>query len=183
MLILASGSPRRKELLKKITPNFRVVVSDFDEKSITASTRELPVKISKMKAYTVFSQFPEDTILASDTVVILDDQVIGKPVDSEDAKRILKRLSGREHLVITGYTIISKGYELSRSVVSKVFFKELSDDLIERYVLTGSPMDKAGAYGIQDKEFSLVDHIEGSFDNVMGFPTEDIIKHLKIKAD
>ncbi len=183
MLILASGSPRRKELLKKITPDFRVVVSDIDEKSIQATARELPVKISKMKAYAVFSKFPEDTILASDTVVLVDNEIIGKPIDHEDAKQILKRLSGKAHLVITGYTIISKNYELSRSVVSKVYFKELSDDLIDRYVRSGSPMDKAGAYGIQDKDFPLVDHIEGSYDNVMGFPTEDIIKHLKIKTD
>lgn len=179
MLILASGSPRRRELLQKITSNFRVVVSDIDEKAIRGSNRDLPVKISQMKAYAVFQNFPNDTILASDTVVLIDNQIIGKPVDEQDAKAILKKLSGREHLVITGYTIICKDYELSRRVVSKVFFNELSDDLIERYVRTGSPMDKAGAYGIQDKDFALVNHIEGSFDNIMGFPTEDISKHLK----
>ncbi len=179
MLILASGSPRRRELLKKITPDFRVVVSDVDEKSIRANNRDLPVKISQMKAYAVFQKHPNDTILASDTIVLIDSEVMGKPENEEDAKRILRKLSGREHLVITGYTIISKEYELSRKVISRVFFNSLSEDLIDRYVKTGSPMDKAGAYGIQDADFPLVHHIEGSFDNVMGFPTEDIAKHLK----
>jgi septum formation protein len=179
MLILASGSPRRRELLKKITPDFQVVISDVDEKSIRGNNRDLPVKISQMKAYAVFQKYPEDTILASDTIVLIDQDVVGKPIDQEDAKNILRKLSGREHLVITGYTIICKEYELSRRVISKVFFNTLSEDLIDRYAKTGSPMDKAGAYGIQDKDFQLVHHIEGSYDNIMGFPTEDIAKHLK----
>lgn len=181
MLILASSSPRRRELLKKIAPDFKVVPSDIDEKAIKASYRDLPQKIAQMKAYAVFQNYPNDTVLASDTIVVIDNEVLGKPENHADARRMLKKLSGRSHIVITGYTIISPKYEISRSVTTTVYFRELSDEFIDRYVKTGSPMDKAGAYGIQDKEFDLVDHIEGSFDNVMGFPSEDIKKHLKLK--
>jgi septum formation protein len=179
MLILASGSPRRRELLKNISSHFSVIVSDIDERLVKGKTLELPMKIAKMKAYAVFSMHTNDTIIACDTIVVLDGEVIGKPKDDDDAKAILRKLSGREHLVVTGYTIISPEQEISRSVVSKVTFNELSDDLIEQYVETGSPRDKAGAYGIQDKNFPLVKSIIGSYDNVMGFPTEDITRHLK----
>ena len=95
----------------------------------------------------------------------------------EKASEMLHKLSGRKHVVISGYTLISKEKEITRTVRTYVYFNKLSDELIEKYIATGSPMDKAGAYGIQDKEFDLVNHIEGSFDNVIGLPTEDLKQH------
>ena len=177
MIILASGSPRRRELIKKITSDFTVIPADVDESIIHVPACDLPGELSKMKAYDVFQKYPNDKILACDTVVIIDGEVLGKPHTKEKAFEMLKKLSGRKHVVISGYTLISKEKEITRTVRTYVYFNELSDELINKYIETGSPMDKAGAYGIQDKEFDLVNHIEGSFDNVMGLPTEDIKAH------
>ena len=104
--------------------------------------------------------------------------MLGKPSNEEDAKRMLKLLSNRTHDVVTGFTIISKNKVISKSVLTHVTFNYLSDNLIDDYVKTGSPLDKAGAYGIQDKEFSLVKEISGSYYNVMGLPIEELKKYL-----
>ena len=154
MTILASESPRRRELIKKITQEFTVIPANI-----------------------VFQKHPNDKVLACDTVVIIDGQILGKPHSKEQASEMLHKLSGRKHVVISGYTIISKEKEVTRTVRTYVYFNKLSDELIDRYIASGSPMDKAGAYGIQDEEFHLVDHIEGSMDNVVGLPTEDIKAH------
>ena len=103
---------------------------------------------------------------------------MGKPKSVEDAKRMLRSLSGEKHVVISGYTYISKEKEVTRTVRTYVYFNKLSEELIDKYVASGSPMDKAGAYGIQDSDFNLVNHIEGSFDNVIGLPVEDIQAHV-----
>jgi septum formation protein len=184
MLILASSSPRRRELLHELTSNFQVVTPQVDERTIRASDSALPLEISKMKAYEVFLSHPQDTVLACDTIVYFKKRKLGKPNDAEDARAMLRLLSGQTHKVISGYTIISSKFEINRTVVTKVTFNELDDVLIDKYVSSGSPMDKAGAYGIQDKGFSLVKKIEGSYPNVMGLPLEDIvsvIKKLKIE--
>lgn len=178
MIILASQSPRRKELLKKITKEFTVIPSNFDESTVHVSACDLPGELSKMKAYDVFQKYPNDTVLACDTIVILNDEIMGKPHTKEKASEMLHKLSGKKHVVISGYTLINKDKEITRTVRTYVYFNNLSDELIEKYIESGSPMDKAGAYGIQDKEFDLVNHIEGSFDNVMGLPTEDLKKHF-----
>ena len=102
---------------------------------------------------------------------------MGKPHSKEKASEMLHKLSGKKHVVISGYTLISKEKEITRTVRTYVYFNKLSDELIERYIASGSPMDQAGAYGIQDTEFDLVNHIEGSFDNVIGLPVEDIKQH------
>lgn len=177
MIILASQSPRRKELLKKITKEFTVIPSNFDESTVHVPACDLPGELSKMKAYDVFQKYPNDTVLACDTIVILNDGIMGKPHTKEKASEMLHKLSGKKHVVISGYTLINKDKEITRTVRTYVYFNNLSDELIEKYIESGSPMDKAGAYGIQDKEFDLVNHIEGSFDNVMGLPTEDLKKH------
>lgn len=179
MLILASESPRRRELLKKITKDFTVIPSNFDESSVHLEPHDLPSELSKFKAYSVFAKYPNDEVLACDTVVILNGVLMGKPKNKEEAKAMLRALSGKKHVVLSGYTYISKEKEVTRGVKTYVYFNKLSDELIERYIATGSPMDKAGAYGIQDEEFNLVNHIEGSFDNVMGLPVEDISQHVK----
>ena len=177
MIILASESPRRRELIKKITKEFTVIPANIDESILHIPACDLPGELSKLKAYDVFAKYPNDKVLACDTVVIIDGQILGKPHSKEQASEMLHKLSGRKHVVISGYTIISKEKEVTRTVRTYVYFNKLSDELIDRYIATGSPMDKAGAYGIQDQEFDLVNHIEGSFDNVIGLPTEDIKQH------
>ena len=177
MIILASESPRRRELIKKITKEFTVIPANIDESVLHIPACDLPGELSKLKAYDIFAKYPNDKVLACDTVVIIDGQILGKPHSKEQAKEMLQRLSGRKHVVISGYTIISKEKEITRTVRTYVYFNKLSDELIDAYIATGSPMDKAGAYGIQDREFDLVNHIEGSFDNVIGLPTEDIKAH------
>lgn len=177
MIILASESPRRKELIKKITKEFTVIPANIDESSLHIPACDLPGELSKLKAYDVFAKYPNDKVLACDTVVILDGEVMGKPHTKERAREMLHKLSGKRHVVISGYTLIEKGREVTRTVRTYVYFNELSDELIEKYIESGSPMDKAGAYGIQDKEFDLVNHIEGDFDNVIGLPVSDIKKH------
>ena len=177
MIILASESPRRKELIKKITKEFTVIPANIDESVLHIPACDLPGELSKLKAYDVFAKYPNDKVLACDTVVIIDGQILGKPHSKEQASEMLHKLSGRKHVVISGYTIISKEKEVTRTVRTYVYFNKLSDKLIDKYIATGSPMDKAGAYGIQDQEFDLVNHIEGSFDNVIGLPTEDIKAH------
>lgn len=178
MLILASQSPRRRELIKKITSEFTVIPSNADESGLHVPAHELAAQLSKLKAYDISNKYPNDAVLACDTVVIYNDIALGKPHSKEEAFQMLKMLSGQKHVVISGYTYISKEKEVTRSVRTYVYFNKLSDDLIRRYIETGSPMDKAGAYGIQDKDFDLVNHIEGSYDNVVGFPTEDIKAHV-----
>ena len=177
MTILASESPRRRELIKKITKEFTVIPANIDESVLHIPACDLPGELSKLKAYDIFAKYPNDKVLACDTVVIIDDQILGKPHSKEQAKEMLQKLSGRKHVVISGYTIISKEKEITRTVRTYVYFNKLSDELIDAYIATGSPMDKAGAYGIQDQEFNLVNHIEGSFNNVIGLPTEDIKAH------
>ena len=177
MIILASKSPRRRELIKKLTNEFTVIPSDVDESLLVTTPHDLPGELSKLKAYSIFSKYPNDTVLSCDTVVILNNELMGKPHSEKEAKEMLKKLSGKKHVVISGYTFINKNVEITRSVKTYVYFNELSDELIDAYIKSGSPMDKAGAYGIQDREFNLVNHIEGSFDNVMGLPTEDIKAH------
>lgn len=178
MLILASESPRRRELIKKITKDFTVIPSNIDESLLHIAPHDLPAELSKMKAYSVFSKYPNDSVLACDTVVIIDGELLGKPKTKEEAFKMLKKLSGKKHVVISGYTFVSKEKEVTRTVRTYVYFNNLSDELINRYIESGSPMDKAGAYGIQDKEFDLVSHIEGDFDNVIGLPVEDIRTHV-----
>lgn len=177
MLILASKSPRRKELLKKIIASFVVIDADVDERSVRCNQSSLPLEISKLKAYEIHSKYPDDDVLACDTIVIYKDQVLGKPKDKEEAFKMLKLLSGNKHIVLSGYTYMSKNKEVNRSVKTIVYFNELSDELIKEYIEKMRPFDKAGAYGIQDEGFDLVKGIDGSFYNVMGLPIEDIKTH------
>ena len=178
MLILASASPRRKELLKKVAPSFLVIPSNYDERSLHLSASALPLEESKMKAYEVFSRYPNEEVLSCDTVVVLRDKILGKPRDEEDAVRMLLMEQGQTQVVLSGYTYLREGKEISRTVATKVHFNPLSEAQVREYVSTKKPLDKAGAYGIQDG-FPLVSYIEGSYDNVMGLPTEDLILHVK----
>ena len=184
MIVLASASPRRRELLKRIVKNYIVTTSDInEEESYNLPPLEAVLDIAKRKGINVIDKYPNDVVISADTIVVLDNEIIGKPIDAEDAKRILRKLSNREHEVITAYCLFKDGKMIENHVSSKVLFYPLSDELIDKYVATGSPLDKAGAYGAQDnEEFPIVKAIIGSVDNVIGFPVKEIEEDLnKIK--
>ncbi len=180
MLILASASPRRKELLRKLFPEFKIIPADVDEDFLDLPAKDMPGEISKAKAYAISSLYPEDEVLSCDTVVILDGHVLGKPKDEEDAVRMLLSEQGKKQVVLSGWTYIGKGKEITRTVATDVYFNPLTETQIREYVHAKKPLDKAGAYGIQDG-YPLVERIEGSYDNVMGLPTEDIARHLGVR--
>ena len=174
--VLASKSPRRQELMKLISSDFVVAVEDIDEES---SYRLPPVQavedIAKRKGEAVDKYYPEDLIISADTIVVLANQIIGKPVDELDAKRILKELSGKSHYVHTGFRIKYLNKEIISHITSEVIFNELSDELIDEYIKSGSPLDKAGAYGVQDNDkYPIIKKVIGSIDNVVGFPVKEI---------
>lgn len=179
MIILASTSPRRKQLLKKIVDDFQIQGADIDENEDFLTPDFLSYDLARLKAYEVYRKFPNDVIIACDTIVVFNEEIYGKPKDKDDAYRMLKNLSNNHHIVLTSYTIISKNFEINRTIKSTVYLNELDEKTIEKYIATGSPMDKAGGYGCQDEQFNLVKKIVGSFDNVMGFPTESIARELK----
>lgn len=180
MLILASSSPRRREILKMICDDFVVIPSTYDE-SIhpDLNQSDLAYDLARLKAYDVYRKHVDDTVLACDTIVIISNSILGKPKDEEDAKRMLRMLSGKKHIVLSGYTIINKKYEISKTIKSIVYFNELNEEQIEEYIDKFKPLDKAGAYGIQD-DYPLIHHIEGSYYNVVGLPIEDIERALKL---
>ena len=174
--ILASKSPRRKELMKFISSDFLVAVEDIDEESSYLLPPIEAVKdIAKRKGKAIDSLYPDDLIISADTIVVLDNEIIGKPKDKEDAKRILRMLSNKSHYVYTAYRVKYINKEIINYVESEVIFNKLDKDLIDRYVESGSPLDKAGAYGAQDNnDFPIVKKVIGSFDNVIGFPVKEI---------
>lgn len=182
--ILASASPRRKELLAGLNLDFTVKVKEGIDESYPdgLSAEEIPVYISQKKAKAYRSELKKDEILiTADTIVWLDSKVLGKPKDRQDAVFMLKELSGRTHLVITGVTISSVHKCISFSSTTEVQFANLTDEEIEFYVDNYSPMDKAGAYGIQEYiGFIGVTSIRGSYFNVMGLPVQRLYQELKI---
>ena len=174
--ILASASPRRKELLKEIVDTFEIIPAQGEENAHGLTGARLVETLATQKAEEVASR-PEakgKAVLGADTIVCLDGEVLGKPKDEADAKRMLLALSGREHEVFTGVCICLPNGEKRKTLVAsdctRVYFEKLSKAQIEAYVKTGSPMDKAGAYGIQDG--GLVRAIGGSMSNVIGLPVE-----------
>ena len=169
--------------MEEISSSFKVVVSEIDE-SLSFFTyhdvRHITRDISLRKCEMVAKDYPGDVIISADTVVVINQQIIGKPKDQKDAYLILKKLSGKRHYVYTAYTIKSGDILIQNIVKSVVYFNQLSDELIWAYIATGSPMDKAGAYGYQDyHHFPLVKKIVGSVNNVIGFPTVEIKKDLQ----
>lgn len=179
MLILASGSPRRRELLGYIRPDFAVVTLPTDE-SLPAGTppREGVEALALRKARAVFAEHPEDIVIGADTVVALDGKVFGKPRDTAEAEFMLRTLAGREHIVFTGVAIVGTNIERVFSEEAVVRFAPLTDEDIAAYVATGEPMDKAGGYGIQGRGALLVEGIRGDFYNVMGLPVCRLAREL-----
>lgn len=180
MLILASASPRRRELLALSGYDFKVIPSNCDESVKGWLTVEALVEeLARLKAEDVAKNHSGDVVIGSDTVVAIDGEVLGKPKDENDAKRMLRRLSGRVHTVSTGVAILSqKGAEVF-SQTAKVEFYELSEQEIEAYVASKECMDKAGAYGIQGLGALLVKGIDGDFYTVMGLPVAALCRRLR----
>ncbi len=179
MLILASGSPRRRELLSLITDEFEILVSGCDEFVPEGTPAEkVPAILAEQKALAVAKLRPEDTVIGSDTVVVLNNEIFGKPKDKSHAHTMLKALSGKKHFVYTGVAVAEKGEVRSFVQKTEVEFYELSDETIEKYIATGEPMDKAGAYGIQGKGSVLVKGIVGDYFNVMGLPVAETARFL-----
>jgi septum formation protein len=181
MIILASASPRRQELLSLICEQFAVEPADIDESAFECSEPEkAPELLAVKKAEHIFkTKDYNDIVIGCDTGVFIDGQMLGKPKDRNDACRMLARLSGRTHKVITGCAIFYKDKMLSFSQTTEVEFYELSQEEIDAYVDTKEPMDKAGAYGIQGKGTTLVKKINGDFYNVVGLPVALLNKKLK----
>ena len=181
-MILASGSPRRRQMLTLAGFDFQVIVPDVDESAFLfnpAQPGRLAEKLARAKAEAVAATRPDDVVLAGDTIVVLGDRLMGKPVDQAEAIDMLTNLSGVSHQVITGYCLARSGRaEPPRSAVTEVAFRALSRAEIENYVQSGSPMDKAGAYGIQDLGGGLVKNIKGSYTNVVGLPLAQVIEAL-----
>ncbi|MFR5875406.1 MAG: Maf family protein [Eubacterium sp.] len=178
MIILASKSPRRRELLKYITTDFEATSSDVDETLPDGiSPSDAVMHLSKIKAEPLRND--NDIIIGADTVVSINGKILGKPCDEKEAEKMLKLLSGNVHSVFTGVTIIKGESERTFYTETKVKFFELSDKEIEDYIKTGEPMDKAGSYGIQGYGSLLVEKIDGDYFNVVGLPISALNKALK----
>ena len=179
-IVLASSSPRRRELLEKADVKFSLCIKNIDETIPEGYTPEQAVEyLAKEKAQAV-SQINEDAIIiGADTIVVLDDEILGKPKNEEDALRMLLALSDREHEVITGVSLVKGKKCKTFHVATKVKFYEITYSEALRYIKTGEPMDKAGAYGIQGKGCVFVESINGDFYNVVGLPIAKVVKELK----
>lgn len=178
-LVLASQSPRRKELLGLLGIPFTVCVSHADETMDPAlSPAEAVALVSRRKAEAT-PRKSEDMVIAADTIVVCDDLILGKPADREDACRMLRMLSGRGHQVMTGLTVLLGKKCYTHTEVTEVYFRELTEAEIQRYVDSGEPMDKAGAYGIQGGAALFAERLCGDYYNVMGLPVCRLVQALK----
>lgn len=180
MLVLASQSPRRKEIMELVGLEFQCVPSRYEEDmSLSLSPEELTEALAKAKAEEVLARRGEDVVIGSDTVVAVGNEILGKPKDSADAARMLRSLSGKTHRVVTGVAICSKAGSEVFSVSTDVEFYPLTEEQIAWYVSTNEPNDKAGAYAIQGKGTLLVKGIRGDYYNVVGLPIAELARRLK----
>ncbi len=172
-LILASASPRRIELLKMLGCKFKIIPSKVEEKiSPQPSPIQNVKRLSRLKALDVASGISEGIVIAADTIVVFNGRILGKPKNKEDARKMLENLSGKEHRVITGLVVVDAKTKrtIQGVVITKVRFRKLNQNLIDKYIASGEPLDKAGAYGIQGKGSLLVESIKGDYFNVVGLP-------------
>lgn len=187
-IVLASNSPRRKELLNNLNIDFKIIPSNVEEVVIENEKPEvLAMRLAFSKAYDVASKNKNSIVIGADTIVVLNDNVLGKPKDENDAFNMLKNLSNTYHQVITGISVVRLKDEkkIVDYVVSDVKFKKLDDEKIKRYIDTKEPLDKAGAYGIQGYGSLLVEEIKGDYFNIVGLPTskldEILFKYFQIQ--
>jgi len=202
MLVLASASPRRQELLRNAGISFTVQAADVDETVLPGEPpRACAERLAREKALAVWRTRPQDRVLGADTIVVVDETILGKPVDAGDAARMLRLLSGRVHCVITGVCVVeavasgqlpvagkAESQPLSEIVRTEsettlVTVNELSDDEIRDYIATGEPMDKAGAYAIQGMAARWIPRIEGDYSNVVGLPVALVYKMLRERRE
>ncbi len=178
MIILASASPRRQELLARLTPDFKAVPAQIDERALPM----LPpvpyvAQLAEAKGREVAGRYPDETVLAADTMVTFQDKLLGKPADRADAKRMIRALAGNTHHVHTGLWLGFPGGTTKHTVVTTaVTFWSLTDEQIDQYLAKGSYVGKAGAYGIQDDGALLIEKIDGDFYNVMGLPISTLAR-------
>jgi len=180
-LILASQSPRRRYLLEQAGLTFSVIPSNFDEESVSITEPETYVKIlAESKAADIAGQHPNSWVIGADTIVMIDNNILGKPGSRDNARKMLENLSGRTHQVFTGYAIqcLAENHFFSEAIQTDVCFKKLTEPEIEWYIHTREPFDKAGAYAIQGLGTFLVKQIKGSYTNVVGLPVCEVIEHL-----
>lgn len=181
-LILASSSPRRRDLLSSLGLQFQVVIPEIREiPSPHETARDFALRVAEKKALIVGDQFPQAWVIGADTVVVLEGEILGKPQDRDDAKRMLQQLANREHIVVTGYVLVNvaDGKKAGGVEETRVKIDSLEEREIDWYVNTGEPLDKAGGYAIQGKGAFMVEWIEGSYTNVVGFPLCQIMRLLK----
>ncbi len=181
MLVLASASPRRAQILTELGIAFEIDAADVDESLRDGEAPDSAVgRLAAAKAAVVAARRPSDWVLAADTLVFLEGAILGKPRDDRDAADMLRRLSGREHRVVTGVRLRRGPHDGSGSISwSTVHFAPMSADEIAWYVGTGEPRDKAGAYGIQGRGARFIEGIDGSYTNVMGLPARDVYRLMK----
>ncbi len=181
-VILASQSPRRRELLKQLNIDFEIISPEFDEKTDTNEfSSEIIENLAFQKALSVSKKFaPDSLILSADTVVVLDNKILGKPKSENEAFQMLKSLSNKTHKVVTAVSLfdVKTQKSLTRSTESFVTFNELSDEDIKGYITVHHPLDKAGSYGIQELDKHFVRDIIGSFSNIVGLPLETVTQML-----
>jgi len=180
MIILASSSPRRRQLLDMLGIEYIVDPSDIEE---SRAPGELPqsmaVRLARQKAVTTGARHPDVPVLGADTVVVVQDTVLGKPASTREAERMLGMLSGRDHEVITAVALAWDGATAAKCDITRVWFREMEPSFIRDYVATGEPLDKAGSYGVQGRGALLVEKIEGDFFSVMGLPLRLVVELLE----
>lgn len=181
-MILASSSPRRRELLASLGLQFQVVPAEIGEvPSPCEAAKDFAVRVAEKKALVVGTRSPDAWVIGADTIVVVEGEILGKPLDREDAKRMLQLLSDREHLVLTGYVLLktAAGKKLKGVEETRVKINTLEEREIEWYINTGEPFDKAGAYAIQGKGAFMVEWIRGSYTNVVGLPLCQLVRLFK----
>ncbi len=178
-VILASKSNRRKQLLKRIVNNFKIVDSKLDESKIKLDKPErYCLNLAQLKAEKVLAKNPQDLIIGADTIVYLGNKILGKPKNYDDAFKMIKLLSNKTHKVYTGVSIISQSNKINFVEKTEVTFYNLSDKEIDNYIQQDKPYDKAGSYGIQDGSQLFVKAIKGNYENVIGFPIAKIYRYF-----
>lgn len=181
-IILASSSPRRREILTKTGLKFRVVTSRYEEDmTLAMSPVKLPQFLAEGKAREVAERYPEAIVIGSDTIVAFGKEVLGKPKNKVDARRMLRSMSGKVAKVVTGYSIINwqKGQILTEACIGKVYFRKYNNQEIEDYIKTGEPMGRAGAFAVQEKGAALIEKTTGDFLSIVGLPQYDLLKALR----
>jgi septum formation protein len=180
-LILASASPRRSQLLRSAGLSFIVAAAHVPERPLP-NEQPLPYaqRLARDKALAVYAKYPDNAVLGADTVVVVDEHLLEKPRDAEDAARMLRLLSGRTHQVITGVCLLAPGFEQVEAAITEVRFSPLTQSEIADYVEMGEPMDKAGAYAIQGMASRWVERIDGFYFNVVGLPVPRVYRMLQV---